>query len=97
VRDAVDNQRQLVGFNDSAAPATYTRVVSADRDELRRLVDDLPDAQVPAALEDVRRHLASTDGFGAWPPPWFGSASASRSDVAGRSEELLADGFGRDQ
>jgi hypothetical protein len=71
--------------------------VSADREELRRLVDDLPDERVPAALEDVRRHLTSTNGSRAWPPAWFGSGSALRSDVAARSEELLADGFGRDQ
>ena len=76
--------------------ATYTCRVSADRDELRRLVDDLPDEQVPAALDDVRRHLASSNGSGPWPPAFFGAGSATRHDVAARSEELLADGFGRD-
>lgn len=70
--------------------------MSADRDELRRLVDDIPDEQVPAALEDVRRHLAATNGSRPWPPAWFGSGTAARDDVAARSEELLADGFGRD-
>lgn len=71
--------------------------MSADRDELRRLVEDLREEQVPAALEDVRRHLVSTNASGAWPPAWFGAGAASRTDVAVRSEELLADGFGRHQ
>ncbi|MBE7187288.1 MAG: hypothetical protein INR67_03265 [Jatrophihabitans endophyticus] len=71
--------------------------MSADRDELRRLVDDLPDEQVPAALDDVRRRLAPARDVRRWPPAWFGAGSSERTDVAARADELLADGFGRDR
>lgn len=71
--------------------------MTADRDELRRIVEDLPDDHVAAALDDVRRHLVSTNDSRPWPPAWFGAGAATRNDVAARSEELLADGFGRDR
>ena len=68
--------------------------VSAERDELRRLVEDLPDAEVPAAVAELRLRTArSADRT--WPPPWFGAASATRTDTAARVDELLQDGFGR--
>jgi hypothetical protein len=69
--------------------------MSADRDELRRLVEELPDEEVPAALDDVRRHLEPAEHKRSWPPGWFGAGKGSRPDVAARSEDLLADGFGR--
>jgi hypothetical protein len=68
--------------------------VSAERDELRRLVEELPDAEVPAAVAELRLRTAPPADR-AWPPPWFGAASGSRTDTAARSEELLKDGFGR--
>lgn len=68
--------------------------MSAERDELRRLVDDLPEAELPAAVADLRLRLASPADR-SWPPPWFGAATGSRTDTAARSEELLQDGFGR--
>jgi hypothetical protein len=68
--------------------------MSAERDELRRLVEDLPDAQVPAAVADLRLRVAPPADR-PWPPPWFGAAEGSRTDTAVRSEELLKDGFGR--
>ena len=68
--------------------------MSADRDELRRLVEELPEEQVPAALGDVRRHLHPSERERPWPPAWFGAGKGSRADVAARSEELLAGGFG---
>jgi hypothetical protein len=68
--------------------------VSAERDELRRLVEELPDAEVPAAVAELRLRVAPPAGR-PWPPPWFGAATGSRTDTAVRSEELLKDGFGR--
>jgi hypothetical protein len=68
--------------------------VSAERDELRRLVEELPDAEVPAAVADLRLRLAPPADR-PWPPPWFGAATGSRTDTAVRSEELLKDGFSR--
>jgi hypothetical protein len=68
--------------------------MSGERDELRRLVDELPDDQVPAALEEVRRHLRDVR-LRPWPPAWFAAGNTSRRDTAARSEELLDDGFGR--
>jgi hypothetical protein len=68
--------------------------VSAERDELRRLVEELPDAEVPAAVAELRLRVAPPADR-PWPPPWFGVAEGSRTDTAVRSEELLKDGFGR--
>jgi hypothetical protein len=68
--------------------------VSAERDELRRLVEELPDAEVPAAVAELRLRVAAPADR-PWPPPWFGAATGSRTDTAVRSEELLEGGFGR--
>lgn len=68
--------------------------MTADRDELRRLVDELPDEQVPPALADVRRRVARRQAR-TWPPAWFGAAVGRRTDTAARADELLDEGFGR--
>jgi hypothetical protein len=68
--------------------------MSAERDELRELVERLPDEQVPAVLAAARRHLQSAPER-AWPPAFFGAGRARRTDTAARSEELLDEGFGR--
>lgn len=68
--------------------------MSAERDELRELVERLPDDEVPAALAEVRRHLAEAQGR-SWPPAFFGAGRAGRGDVAARSEDILDEGFGR--
>jgi len=68
--------------------------MTAARDELRRLVDQLPDDQIPAALAEVQR-LAAAAETAQWPPPWFGAVTSKRSDTSERVDELLADGFGR--
>jgi hypothetical protein len=70
------------------------RRASAERDELRELVEHLPEDQVPAVLSEARRHLAEASSR-SWPPAFFGAGSAGRGDVAERAEELLDDGFGR--
>jgi hypothetical protein len=68
--------------------------MSSDRDELARLVREIPDADVPAVLADVRRRLTPA-AEGSWPPAFFGSISSGRSDTARRVDEALAEGFGR--
>lgn len=68
--------------------------MSAERDELRELVERLHDEQVLAVLTEARRHLTSASER-PWPPAFFAAGRASRSDVAARSEELLDEGFGR--
>lgn len=68
--------------------------MSAERDELRELVDRLPDEQVRAVLAEARRRLGGARER-SWPPSFFGAGRASRSNVAARSEELLGEGFGR--
>ena len=70
------------------------------RDELHRLVDDLPEDQVADLLADARRRvgLQAPAAGGTWPPAFFGSiksASNGRTDNARRVDELLAEGFGR--
>ena len=54
--------------------------VSAERDELRRLVEELPDAEVPAAVAELRLRVAPPADR-PWPPPWFGAAQGSRTDL----------------
>jgi hypothetical protein len=68
--------------------------VSAERDELARLVQALPDEEVPQALAELRRHLRPASDR-PWPPPWFGMIQGDGTDVGARSEELLAEGFGQ--
>jgi hypothetical protein len=68
--------------------------VSVQREELLRLVEELPEEEVPAVLNDVRRHLHAVSED-AWPPAWFGAGEGRKTDVAARSEDLLDDGFGR--
>ena len=67
--------------------------VSAERDELRELVEHLREEQVSAVLSEARRHLAAVSSR-PWPPAFFGASRAGRSDVAELAEELLGDGFG---
>jgi hypothetical protein len=67
--------------------------MTAARDKLRRLVEQLPEEQVPAALAEVQR-LASGADTPAW-PPWFGAVTSTRSDTSTRVDELLAEGFGQ--
>lgn len=67
--------------------------MSPDREELRRLVDDLPEEQVPAVLDDLRRRLRRAPA-GHWPPAWFGAARGRRTDTARRVDEILSEGFG---
>jgi hypothetical protein len=69
--------------------------VSNPRDELRKLVDHLPDEQVPAVLSELRAKLASAPQRRAWPPAWFGIAEGSAPDVSERVEDILAEGLGR--
>jgi hypothetical protein len=76
------------------AYAGYPEDVSAERDELRELVERLPDEEVPAVLSAARRHLGDPSGR-AWPPAFFGSGRVGRTDVAERAEELLEEGFGQ--
>lgn len=68
--------------------------MSAQREELLRLVGELPEDEVPVVLDDVRHHLHAIKNQ-AWPPAWFGAGQGSRTDVAARSEDLLDEGFGR--
>ena len=74
--------------------AAYDEAMSVQRDELLRLVEELPEEEVPAVLDDVRRHLQSVKKR-PWPPAWFGAGEGSADDLAARSEDLLRDGFGR--
>lgn len=69
-------------------------VVSADRDELMRLVQDLPEDQVGEALAEMRRHLRPVSDERPWPPAFFGAA-AGEPDTSERVDELLREGFGR--
>lgn len=68
--------------------------MSAEREELRRLIEELPQEEVPAVLGAVRSRLC-TGRNRPWPPAWFGAAQGQTADAAVRSEELLRVGFGQ--
>jgi hypothetical protein len=68
--------------------------MSREHDELRRLVEELPDEQVHIALDVMRRKATPRDAA-AWPPAWMNSFSSGRADVGRHHEDMLADGFGR--
>ena len=68
--------------------------MTAARDELRRLVEELPDEKVAAALVEVQR-LTASSGAETWPPSWFGSITSHHADTSERVDEILAEGFGR--
>lgn len=68
--------------------------MSAERDELKRLVEELPDERVPAVLAEARRqHDPRAEGE--WPPAWFASFASGRHDLSSNHDDLLADGIGR--
>jgi hypothetical protein len=68
--------------------------MSADREELERLVHEIPEDQVPAVLAEVRRHIQSVSSQ-QWPPAWFGIAPGDGTAVGAQADEILAEGFGQ--
>jgi hypothetical protein len=90
-------RRRSVGRRESGLLEARARImagVTAARDELHHLVDQLPEDQVSAALIEVQR-LADATSSTTWPPAWFGAITAGRTDTSERVDELLAEGFGR--
>jgi len=68
--------------------------VSAERDELLRLVRDLPEDQVAPVLADLRRRLRPpTDR--PWPPPFFAVVPGDGTSIADKADDLLREGFAR--
>ena len=67
---------------------------SPERDELMRLVQQIPDDQVPDVLHELRRHLRPA-GEQSWPPAFFASAPGDGVSIAEQADELLREGFGR--
>jgi hypothetical protein len=47
----------------------YSDFLSVQREELLRLVEELPENEVPVVLDAVRRHLRAVRD-GSWPPAW---------------------------
>ena len=73
--------------------------MSANREELHELIDGLPDDQVAAVLDDVRRRTTPRPPRTTEPFAWMGmvkEAKNGRTDNAERVDELLDQGFGRD-
>lgn len=68
--------------------------MSTERQELARLAEEIPDEAVPRALAEMRRYVHPV-AEGSWPPAWFGMAEGDGTAVGAKSEELLAEGFGR--
>jgi hypothetical protein len=72
--------------------------MSVMREELRDLIDRLPEDQVAPMLAVVRDSLpVSEDGETLWPLPSFvGTLVTGKGDVAARSQEILREEMGRD-
>jgi hypothetical protein len=68
--------------------------MSAEREELRQPIQDLPEEEVSAAFGALWPRLR-TGKNRAWPPAWFGAAQGHTSDAAARTEERLQDRFGQ--
>ncbi|TQN30373.1 hypothetical protein FHX37_0250 [Haloactinospora alba] len=66
--------------------------MDAQREELVRLMEELPEEAVPAVLSNVRARLALA---GSWPPPWFGTATSGDPALSEHVDDVLAEGFGR--
>ena len=70
--------------------------MSQEREELLRLVEEMPDEDVAAALADVRRRLQPISPPSSnWPPEWFGIAEGDGTAIGRRCDEVLEGGFGR--
>jgi hypothetical protein len=69
--------------------------VSTPREELRELVEQLPDEQVRAVLSDVKARLVAVPKERSWPPAWFAVAEGSSPDISERTEEILGEELGR--
>ncbi|GAA1537088.1 hypothetical protein GCM10009788_44670 [Nocardioides humi] len=68
-----------------------------DRNELHELVDALPDDQLPAAGDELRRRLRKPALDRPWPPEWFGAIDNPDvpKDLAQNVDKYLAaEGFG---
>jgi hypothetical protein len=68
--------------------------VSAARDDLHALVEQLPEQALPRAAADLRARLSAVPGKGTWPPAWFGMGEGS-PDVSERADEILTEELGR--
>lgn len=68
--------------------------MSAPREELLRLVEELPEEDVPAVLDAVRRRLRTAESQ-VWPPAWFGAGQGRTTDAAAQAAKLLEQDFGR--
>jgi hypothetical protein len=66
-------------------------------DELRELVDRLPESQVAPILAIVRESAQADGGSGEWPLPGFvGTLASGKGDLAARSSEILRAELGRE-
>ena len=73
-------------------PVLYTGRMSAMREELHHLVDELPEAEVRPVLELIRGRADAAHGVRDLP---FFASFESDPDLAERSEEILRAELGR--
>ena len=86
--------RSFGALRDVGWLARYPGPVSAERDELKRLVQQLPAARGMAVRAEARRQTRPHPAA-EWPPAWFGSFESGRPDLGRNHDDLLAEGFGR--
>lgn len=71
--------------------------MTADRQELDDVVDELANDQVAAAIADLRAVACGSLRPRPWPPKFFGAGVAEdgRTDIATKVGKYLAEGFGQ--
>lgn len=69
-------------------------VMDPRREELHRLVEELPEEQVPGALAGLRAR-GRRAGPRPWPTGWFEAARGASPDASERVAEILREGSGR--
>jgi hypothetical protein len=68
--------------------------VTNERDELLRLIEELPEDRVPAVLDVIRRYVRP-EGANRWPPAFFAGAPGDGLSIADDAGEPRDDGFAR--
>lgn len=71
--------------------------MTASRDELHHLIDELPDEQVESIAEDLRRRAQPRTAQSGKAFAWIGAGTANngRANNSERVDELLAASFAR--
>jgi len=69
--------------------------MSPKLDELMQIARTLPEDRLESLIAEARLRSEPEVSTAPWPPPWFGSITSGRTDIARNVDKYLAEGFGR--